>query len=110
MPAARKVKAAITNRDCCPLMRWSPFALIRAKPAQITSRIGIELSYSCAPNVMNAERWERIKQLYDEAQARSPAARAAFLAQACAGDEALHRDVQTLLDQPIGTDDLRAVM
>ena len=55
---------------------------------------------------MNPERWERVKRLYDEAQAHSPDARAAFLAQACAGDEALHRDVQTLLDQPIATDDL----
>jgi len=55
---------------------------------------------------MNPERWERVKRLYEEAQAHSPDARAPFLAQACAGDEALHRDVQTLLDQPIATDDL----
>src|SRR4029453_18777318 len=58
---------------------------------------------------MNPERWERVKRLYDEAQAHPPTSRAAFLAQVCAGDEALHRDVPTLLDQPIGTDDLLAV-
>jgi hypothetical protein len=59
---------------------------------------------------MNPERWERIKQLYDDAQGCPLAARAAFLAQACAGDETLHRDVQRLLDQPIGIDDLLAVV
>jgi serine/threonine protein kinase/tetratricopeptide (TPR) repeat protein len=54
---------------------------------------------------MPPERWERAQQLYDEAQARPPASRAAFLAQACAGDAALHRDVQALLDRTISTAD-----
>jgi len=59
---------------------------------------------------MNPERWERVKQLYDEVQSRPLASRAAFLAQACAGDAALHHDVQALLEQPIGTDDLRMLV
>ncbi|HWK11873.1 MAG TPA: protein kinase, partial [Vicinamibacterales bacterium] len=52
---------------------------------------------------MTPERWERVKQLFEAAQARSPAERAAFLATATAGDEDLRREVQRLLDQPIGT-------
>jgi Tol biopolymer transport system component len=55
---------------------------------------------------MNPERWEQVKQLYDAARARPSAARAAFLAEACAGDEALRHQVEVLLDQPIDTADL----
>src|SRR5262245_32757451 len=54
---------------------------------------------------MDAKRWDRIKTLYDEARARPATDRAAFLAGACLGDHDLHREVQTLLDQPISTDD-----
>src|SRR3990172_3267238 len=54
---------------------------------------------------MNPTRWERIKHLYDAAQARPSGERAAFLAEACGEDEALCREVQALLDQPIATAD-----
>jgi serine/threonine protein kinase/dipeptidyl aminopeptidase/acylaminoacyl peptidase len=52
---------------------------------------------------MTPERWERIKSLYDAVQAQPHAERATFLARVAAGDDALRRDVQNLLDQPVST-------
>ena len=52
---------------------------------------------------MTPERWERVKRLYDVASKLAPGERAAFLADACGNDERLRRDVQMLLDQPVGT-------
>ena len=49
---------------------------------------------------MTPERWRRVEELYHAALARDADARAAFLADACAGDEALGREVQSLLTQP----------
>jgi serine/threonine protein kinase/Tol biopolymer transport system component len=49
---------------------------------------------------MTPERWKQVSQIYDAACARSSSARQAYLAEACAGDEALRREVQALLDQP----------
>jgi Tol biopolymer transport system component len=46
---------------------------------------------------MTPERWKRIEGLYQEARSRSPADRTVFLARACADDEALRRDVESLL-------------
>jgi len=46
---------------------------------------------------MTPERWRRIETLYQEALARSPADRPAFLAAACANDEAMRRNVESLL-------------
>ena len=46
---------------------------------------------------MTPERWRQIEQLYHAALERAPAARASFLAGACAGDEALRREVESLL-------------
>jgi Tol biopolymer transport system component len=54
---------------------------------------------------MDAGRWERIKHLYDTVSARPVSGRAAFLAEACQGDDDLRREVQVLLDQPISTRD-----
>ena len=48
---------------------------------------------------MTPDRWKRIEALYHEARARPPADRAAFLAEACADDEAMRRDVESLLDE-----------
>ncbi|HYP28196.1 MAG TPA: tetratricopeptide repeat protein [Blastocatellia bacterium] len=47
---------------------------------------------------MNAERWEQINRLWDEALGVEPDERAAFLDKACAGDEALRLEVESLLD------------
>ena len=49
---------------------------------------------------MTSERWRRVEELYHAALTRSERERAAFLANACAGDEALRRDVESLLAQP----------
>ena len=49
---------------------------------------------------MSSERWRLVERLYHDALERPAAERPAFLAEACAGDEALGYDVQSLLDQP----------
>jgi serine/threonine protein kinase/Tol biopolymer transport system component len=49
---------------------------------------------------MDAERWRRIEALYHAADGRPRNERTAFLCEACAGDEALAREVLALLDQP----------
>ncbi len=54
---------------------------------------------------MTPERWERVKNLYDEVLAQPQAERAAFLASSSGSDDELRRDVLSLLDQPIGTSD-----
>lgn len=48
---------------------------------------------------MNPERWQKIADLYDAGLKKEPSRRAAFLEQACAGDEALRRAVELLLAQ-----------
>ena len=48
---------------------------------------------------MKPERWQHIEQLYHAALEREPAARESFLAEACAGDEPLRRQVTVLLNQ-----------
>jgi serine/threonine protein kinase len=49
------------------------------------------------------ERWLKIERLYHGALERQASGRAQFLAQACAGDESLRRDVEVLLAQGEGT-------
>src|SRR5437867_11822342 len=46
---------------------------------------------------MTPEQYELIGKLYHAALEREPVERAAFLAEACAGDEALRREVTSLL-------------
>jgi eukaryotic-like serine/threonine-protein kinase len=46
---------------------------------------------------MTPERWKQIDQLFHATLAQPPSLRAAFLAQACAGDEVLRREVESLL-------------
>jgi hypothetical protein len=45
---------------------------------------------------MDSERWRRIDNLLQSALARPPAEREDFLRQACAGDESLRREVESL--------------
>src|SRR3989449_6456571 len=54
---------------------------------------------------MATERSQQIEQLYHQARERDLAERAAFLEQACGGDEALRREVESLLaeDDGVGT-------
>jgi serine/threonine protein kinase/tetratricopeptide (TPR) repeat protein len=49
---------------------------------------------------MTPERWHRVEQLYHATLARDADSRAAFLAEACAGDEGLRLEVESLLAQP----------
>ena len=46
---------------------------------------------------MDSERWKRIDELLQAALERPPAEREAFVRQACAGDEALEREVRSLM-------------
>ncbi|HEX6623289.1 MAG TPA: protein kinase, partial [Pyrinomonadaceae bacterium] len=46
---------------------------------------------------MTPERWQRVKELFEAALERGPAERAAFLAGACADDEEVGREVESLL-------------
>ena len=48
---------------------------------------------------MDQERWRQVETLYHATLARPAGEQAAFLAKACAGDEWLRREVQSLLDQ-----------
>src|SRR5215831_21389355 len=47
-----------------------------------------------------SERWQRVEALYHAALHRPAGERSAFLRDACGGDEALRRDVESLLAQP----------
>ena len=47
---------------------------------------------------MNNDRWTAADRLFDEALERKPLDRAAFLREACAGDEELQRAVESLLE------------
>ena len=49
---------------------------------------------------MTPERWGRIEELYHAAHAKPPAERAAFLAAACPDDDALRRQIESLLTRP----------
>ncbi len=46
---------------------------------------------------MKPEQWEQIGQLYHAALELTPGERAAFLDQACAGDDAMRREVESLI-------------
>ncbi len=47
---------------------------------------------------MNAERWQRVNELFHSATERAPEERAAFLEEACDGDDGLCREVKSLLN------------
>ena len=48
-------------------------------------------------NEMNAQRWQQVNELFHSAVECAPEERAAFLAEACRGDESLRREVKSLL-------------
>ena len=47
---------------------------------------------------MTPERWKQIRAVFEEAEALQMPLRLAFLNQACAGDDELHREVDSLLE------------
>lgn len=51
---------------------------------------------------MTPERWEQVERLYHAALERETSQRAAFLREACFGDDALRTEVQSLLAQENG--------
>lgn len=53
---------------------------------------------------MDSARWQQIERLYHAALARPIEERAAFLSEACDGDETLKREVESLLAQPGSAD------
>jgi serine/threonine-protein kinase len=46
---------------------------------------------------MNGDRWDRIRQIFEEAEALAPAEREAFVRSACGADEELRHEVESLL-------------
>ena len=48
--------------------------------------------------LMDAQRWQKIKGLFDAVQTLEPKQRQKFLEKACAGDANLHREVERLID------------
>ncbi len=46
---------------------------------------------------MNDARWRRLSEIFDQALERPPDQRAAFLAEACEGDEELRQELEALL-------------
>ena len=46
---------------------------------------------------MTSDRWAQVERIYHEALEREPGARAAFLEDACSGDDGLRSEVQSLL-------------
>ena len=51
---------------------------------------------------MTVDRWRRVEHVFDEAQQQPPDTRAAFVADSCAGDDALRAEVLSLLDAQMG--------
>ena len=47
---------------------------------------------------MKAERWQQVERVYESALEKDASERAAFLAEACAGDDALRQEVESLLE------------
>ncbi|HEV2912653.1 MAG TPA: protein kinase [Pyrinomonadaceae bacterium] len=46
---------------------------------------------------MTPEKWKKVEALFEAAMERAPQERSAYLAEACAGDEALCRQIETLI-------------
>src|ERR1051325_3768269 len=57
------------------------------------------------PQRMKPERWQRVEDLYHAARECDSGQRNVFLRHACAGDEDLRREVESLLAQDSGGDE-----
>ena len=58
---------------------------------------------------MDPERWRQIERVYHSALARPVGERAAFLVEACAGDDAFRRDIETLIEASASADSVFAL-
>ena len=54
---------------------------------------------------MNPERWQQLKQLFEQALKHPPDERSQFLASACGEDDALRQEAEALLSSQVETDD-----
>jgi eukaryotic-like serine/threonine-protein kinase len=61
-------------------------------------------SYLISLNEMTPERWQQVNELFHSALEREPAQRAAFLDQACADDQELRKEVESLIGSNENTD------
>jgi serine/threonine protein kinase/Tol biopolymer transport system component len=52
-----------------------------------------------AEGPMSPERWQQIERIYNDARSRAPGKRSEFLVEACCGDDALRREIESLLDE-----------
>src|SRR5262245_27298964 len=59
-------------------------------------------------DVMNPDRWRQVEQLFHSALEREDSQRAAFLADACADDDSLRREVESLLAHQSQAENLMA--
>jgi hypothetical protein len=64
------------------------------------------VAYNARVHIMTTspDRWATVERLYHAERARTVDQRAAFVADACAGDEELRREVESLLAQDASTD------
>ena len=64
------------------------------------------MAYNARVHIMTTSpnRWATVERLYHAARARTVDQRAAFVADACAGDEELRREVESLLAQDASAD------
>ncbi|HEY2946384.1 MAG TPA: protein kinase, partial [Vicinamibacteria bacterium] len=53
---------------------------------------------------MAPERWQEVSRIYHDALACDPSRRDAFVREACAGDEAVRQEVESLLAQPASSE------
>ena len=66
--------------------------------------VAIEGIAAGAQAPVTPERWRQITEIFHAARARDPLDRATFLADACAGDEGVLREVESMLAQPASSD------
>ena len=62
------------------------------------ARLGLQCA-SLQIMALSPDQWEAVERVYHAALARTGEARAVFLAEACAADEELRREVESLLAQ-----------
>ena len=55
-------------------------------------------------SAVTPERWQQVTEIFHAALARDPRTAPTFVAEACAGDEQLRREVASMLAQPMATD------
>ncbi len=69
----------------------------QSKAGKAASNPQHSIGFADVESVMERNRWQQIEELYHAALERAPDERAAFLAEACADDSGLRREVEELL-------------